>query len=67
MREIMARVDPYNRRPGHPMSHFIARGFGLHSPVFARVCEEVGEVSIEELDEFLTRTDAELPQDHLIG
>lgn len=58
--EIMDRVDKYNRRPGNPVSPFIARAQG-HLGVVAK---EIG-VPVAELDAFLMKVDMEMPQDYL--
>ncbi|HCR52274.1 TPA: hypothetical protein DIV48_01330 [Candidatus Kaiserbacteria bacterium] len=62
--EILRLIDQYNRddSAGVPVSPFIARYEGT----LASVSEKVG-VHVEELDEFLTIMDSELPNDYLTG
>ena len=62
--EILKLVDCYNRddSKGIPESPFIARHFGR----LGQVSEKIG-VPVEELDEFLTAINRELPDDYLMG
>lgn len=62
-KEILHLVDAYNRAKGEDyISPFIAR----HQGVLGKVAQRIG-VPTQELDEFLTLADAELPQDYLMG
>ncbi len=62
--EMLRKVDRYNRddSEGTPVSPFIARSDGM----LGRVAEKIG-IPVQELDEFLTLIDRELPQDYLFG